>query len=149
VPSCTPSSNLALDTERLASAGILGDYIAPITWCGLKFAIDIDGNTNAWSNFFTRLLMGCCVLKVASAAGYRQWYYGDIEPWIHYVPVKADLSDICERIAWCRSNHAGARRIAAAGQEFATARDFDNEIAAAARRVGAAYQDRPPAASAS
>lgn len=133
------SSNLPVDTARLAGAGILGDYISPVTWCGLKFAIDIDGNTNAWSNFFTRLIMGCCVLKVASAAAYRQWYYGDIEPWVHYVPVSADLSDLRERIAWCRANLAECRRIAAAGQEFAMARDFDAEIASAIQRVSEAH----------
>jgi hypothetical protein len=133
------SRNLPLDTARLASAGIIGDYISPIAWCGMKFAIDVDGNTNAWSNFFTRLLMGCCVLKVASAAGYRQWYYDDMEPWIHYVPVRADLADLRDRIAWCRANLAESRRIAATGQEFAMARNFDTEIAAAVLRVGEAH----------
>jgi hypothetical protein len=129
------SSNLRVDTKRLARAGVLGEYISPIAWCGLKFAIDIDGNTNAWSNFFTRLLMGCCVLKVDSAAGYRQWYYGEIEPWMHYVPVKSDLSDLRELIAWCRANLAECRRIASAGQAFAMARDFNTEIRSAIRRV--------------
>jgi hypothetical protein len=137
------SSNLPVDTERLTRAGVLGDYISPIAWCGLKFAIDIDGNTNAWSNFFTRLLMGCCVLKVDSAAGYRQWYYGDVVPWTHYVPVKADLSDLRERIAWCRANLAECRQIAAAGQQFALARGFEREIASATRRVYVA-QGPPP-----
>jgi hypothetical protein len=142
------SSNLPLDTQRLADAGILGDYISPIAWCGLKFAIDIDGNTNAWSNFFTRLLLGCCVLKVASAAGYRQWYYGEIEPWIHYVPIKSDLSDLRERIGWCRENLAECRRIATAGQALAMARDYDTEMDAATRRVSDAANDRAWPASA-
>jgi hypothetical protein len=132
------SLNPPLDTERLTSAGLLGEYISPTTWCGLKFAIDVDGNTNAWSNFFTRLLMGCCVLKVTSAAGYRQWYYHEIEPWIHYVPVRSDLSDLRERIAWCRSTPAECRQIAMAGQALAISRDYDTEIALASRRVLAA-----------
>ena len=129
------SRNLPLDTQRLAGAGLLGDYLSPIAWCGSKFAIDIDGNTNAWSNLFTRLLLGCCVLKVASAAGYRQWYYDEIEPWIHYVPIRADLSDLRERIAWCRANLAECRQIAMAGQALAMARDYDTEMEAAAQRV--------------
>jgi hypothetical protein len=66
------SNNNVLDTDRLASAGILGEFISPVAWHGLKFAIDIDGHSNAWSNLFTRLIMGCCVLKVASALGFRQ-----------------------------------------------------------------------------
>jgi hypothetical protein len=141
VSGVTQSADKNLDADRLARAGILGDFISPICWYGSKFAIDIDGNSNAWSNFFTRLVMGCCVLKVASADGYRQWYYGDIKPWIHYVPVKADLSDLLGQIAWCRTNLAACRDIAARGQEFAMARDFDSEVAAAQVRIGAAHAD--------
>ena len=133
------SSNGVLDKDRLAKAGILGEYISPIAWHGFKFAIDIDGNGNAWSNFFTRLIMGCCVLKVASALGFRQWYYGEIKPWIHYVPVRADLSDLLEKIAWCRGNLDECRRIAARGQAFAMSRDFDTEMASAVCRVCDAY----------
>lgn len=133
------STDSSLDRERLARAGVLGEFVSPICWYGFKFAIDIDGNSNAWSNFFTRLVMGCCVLKVASAAGYRQWYYGAIEPWTHYVPVKADLSDLHDIIGWCRAHPAECRRIAAQGQAFAMARDFDTEIASARERVDQAY----------
>jgi hypothetical protein len=132
------SHDHAIDTERLSEAGILGGYVNPLAWFGLKLAIDIDGNTNAWQNLFTRLLMGCCVLKVASIAGYRQWYYGDLTPWLHFVPVQADLSDLKERVAWCCANLDRCAAIAAAGQEFALARDFDSEIAAASRRLAEA-----------
>lgn len=136
------SIDKSLDHERLAKAGVLGEFISPICWHGLKFAIDIDGNSNAWSNFFTRLVMGCCVLKVASAAGYRQWYYEHLEPWTHFVPVRADLSDLHERIAWCRANSAECRDIAARGQEFAMARDFETEMASAQTRVREAHAGR-------
>jgi hypothetical protein len=101
----------------------------------LKFAIDIDGNSNAWSNLFTRLVMGCCILKVASPSSYRQWYYSDLQPWTHYVPVKADLSDIVGQIAWCRSNLDECERIAARGQEFAMARTCETETAAGVARL--------------
>jgi hypothetical protein len=125
----------------LAKAGILGEFISPICWFGLKFALDVDGNSNAWSNLFTRLVMGCCVLKVESAAGYRQWYYADMQPWTHFVPVKADLSDLHERIAWCRANSAACRDIAARGQEFAMTRDFEAEMVSAQARIREAHAD--------
>ncbi len=132
------SGHKALDRDRLGKAGILGSFIAPVFWYGFKFAIDIDGNSNAWSNLFTRLVMGCCVLKVASPSGYRQWYYGELEPWTHFVPVKADLSDILERIAWCRANPAECERIAARGQAFAMAHDFRTEMARVIQSITAA-----------
>jgi hypothetical protein len=129
------SSDAAEDRHRLARAGVLGDFIRPLAWHTFKFAVDIDGNTNAWSNFFIRLIMGCCVLKVASPSGYRQWYYCDLEPWTHYVPVKADLSDLREQIAWCWANSDECEQIGARGQAFAMTRSYETEIAAGIRRV--------------
>lgn len=138
----TQSQDKRLDQQRLAAAGILGEFVYPMTWYGFKFAIAIDGNSNTWSAFFTRLLMGCCVLKVDSPYGYRQWYYKDLEPWTHYVPVKADLSDLHDAIAWCRTHSAECRRIAAEGQAFAMARDYVAEMSAARERVDRALAQR-------
>jgi hypothetical protein len=135
------SSNPAQDEQRLARAGILGEFISPIAWHSFKFAIDIDGNSNAWSNFFTRLLMGCCVLKVASPLGFRQWYYSDLAAWTHYVPVKSDLSDLKHQIVWCRENSDECSRIAANGQAFAIARTYDVEIDAVVRRLCKVFKD--------
>src|SRR5262249_94404 len=79
--------------RALRAAGILGAPIDWRAWLACKFAIDIDGNGNAFSNLFTRLLLGCCVIKVASPFGFRQRYYDDLVEWRHYVPVKSDMSD--------------------------------------------------------
>ena len=84
--------------------------------------------------------MGCCVLKVASPRNYRQWYYDDLKPWTHFVPVKADLSDLAAQIAWCRANLDACERIAADGQAFAMALRYEKEIVAAAGRVATAFQ---------
>jgi len=122
------SNDVERDRNRLEQAGILAGYVDPMTWLVRKFAIDIDGNTNAWSNLFTRLLAGCCVIKVASPLGYRQWYYDELTPWRHYVPVRADLSDLNEKIDWCRTHDAECAQIASAGRDFVFRRDFDTEM---------------------
>lgn len=109
------------------AAGIAGDPVPEASWLGRRFAIDIDGNANAFSNLFLRLLFGCCVIKVASPLGFRQWYYDRLEPGRHYVPVAADLSDLVERIAWCRDHPDDCRHIAAAGQELAASMTPSNE----------------------
>ncbi len=122
------SLNPGEDRRRFEEAGIFGVYIDPSTWLIRKFAIDIDGNTNAWSNLFMRLLAGCCIIKVASPFGYRQWYYDALQPWQHFVPVKADLSDLHEKIDWCRTHDRQCAEIAAAGRDFAVRRDFETEM---------------------
>lgn len=109
------------------AAGILGPPVPQQSWCQRRFAIDIDGNSNAFSNFFIRLLYGCCVIKVASPLGFRQWYYHRLRPWQHYVPVAADLSDLEETIAWCQDHPRDCRQIAAAGQQFAMAMTPESE----------------------
>ena len=106
-------------------AGYGGDSMPAESWLNRKYAIDIDGQTNTWSNFLVRMLFGCCVFKVASPAGFRQWYYGRLRPFEHYVPIRADMSDFAEKIDWARGHPAEARAIATAGRRFALGLDFE------------------------
>ena len=119
------ASRLNIWTPTATRLGFVGGRRAPTSWLSSKFAIDIDGTTNAWSNFFVRMLYGCCVFKVESQFGYRQWYYDRLRPFEHYIPVRADLGDFAERIDWARSHPLEAEAIAAAGQRFARALDFE------------------------
>jgi len=123
------SEDPARSIEQLRMAGILGAPIDQSAWLGRKFAIDVDGNSNAWANLFNRLLLGCCVIKIASPLGFRQWYYDDLVAWQHYVPVKSDLSDLIEKVEWCRSEPGQCEEIAAAGHRLAMAMTFEREMA--------------------
>ncbi len=118
--------------HALANAGWLGAAANASNWATLKIAVDIDGYSNAWSNFLTRLKLGCCVLKVDSQFGYRQWYYDRIKPFEHFVPVRSDLSDLAEKVAWLRQHDKDAQEIASAGQEFARSMTFASETGIAA-----------------
>lgn len=125
-------------SARYASAGILADPLPPASWLGLQYAIDIDGYGNAYSNLFTRLLFGCCVIKIGSPHGFRQWYYDRLVPWQHYLPVRADLSDFHEVLAWARSNPSACGSIAAAGQALAMSMTLTEEHRRAVERLAAA-----------
>lgn len=107
--------------------GLLAEAMPAQSWLGRKYAIDIDGYTNTWSNLLVRMLYGCCVFKVASQFGYRQWYYDELKPFEHYVPIAADMSDFAEKIAWARSNPAEAQTIAERGQAFAQSLTFASQ----------------------
>lgn len=114
--------------QRLEEAGIFGSPLPAATWLSHKYAIDIDGYGNAWDNLLTRLLFGCCVIKIASPSNCRQWYYGDLVAWTHYVPVRADMSDLLEKIDWCRSHPGECEAIAEAGKALAHAMTFEREM---------------------
>ena len=47
-----------------------------------------------------------------------QWYYGGLEPYRHFVPVKEDLSDLLEKIHWAETHDAEAKEIADRATEF-------------------------------
>ena len=116
------------DERRLRDADLMGERIAEDAWLDRRFALDIDGNTSAWSNLFVRLIYGCCVLKVASPGNYRQWYYPRLQPWVHFVPVDSDLGNLTERLEWCRRRPDEAGAIAAAGQALALSMTFEAEM---------------------
>lgn len=124
--------------QLYTSHGIAGSHVAQVEWTRRKFAVDIDGNANAFSNLYVRLLYGCCVLKVASPSGLKQWYYDRLKPWTHYVPVAADLSDMAEKIAWCRDNDDVCAGIASAGQRLALSMTRATEKRAALERISGA-----------
>lgn len=96
--------------EPVKRAGLAGERVEEPTWLTRKYAIDIDGMTNTWSNLIIRMHYGCCVLKVASQYGYRQWYYDKLVPYEHFVPVKADMSDMFEKMDWVRNNQSQANQ---------------------------------------
>jgi tetratricopeptide (TPR) repeat protein len=108
-----------------------------------KYVIDIDGHANAWG-FLEKLILGCCVLKVDSP--YEQWFYDRIKPWQHYVPVRGDLSNLRDMIAWCRDNDAHCRWIGANGARLAASLTLDNELPNTCRALmAAAHKRRVPA----
>lgn len=121
--------------ERFAATGIAGERLPQASWCRRRFAIDVDGNANAFSNLFVRLLYGCCVIKIDSPHAFRQWYYDRLRPWEHYVPVAADLSDLAAAIEWCRCHPDESAEIAAAGRALAEGMTVASEREWAVRAI--------------
>ncbi len=122
----------------LESGGLLSAHVPQMQFLKYRFQIDIDGNSNSWS-LLLKLLMGACVLKVMSA--WRQWYYSDIQAWEHYVPIKNDLSDLEEQVAWCLDHDEQAREIATNGMRFANGLVFGREMTRAAGLIAQASRN--------
>jgi hypothetical protein len=131
--SAVVQSNTDEDGDRLRelarSLGMLAPPIPQAEFARFRYLVDIDGNTNSWG-LLAKLAMGSCILKVQST--YRQWYYRDLRPWEHYIPVRADLSDLEEKVLWCRENDDDARQIAEAGKRLADRLVFETEMERAA-----------------
>ena len=113
-------------------------WVAHPEYVRFKATIDIDGNSNTWARgLYCSLLTGACVLKVDSEHGFRQWYYDRLEPWVDYVPVKSDLSDLEDQVVRVLSDDDLARSVGSAGRELALTLDFETEMSAAVERMRA------------
>ena len=82
-----------------------------------KYLISVPGEVSSWSNLFWLLYSNSVVFLVENHN--EQWYYKDIKPWEHYIPVKADMSDLRERYVWALNNDEKCKEIADKGKDFA------------------------------
>jgi hypothetical protein len=127
--------------RRIEQSGLCRPSVQRSAFLAHKAILVIDGNSNAWSAMFCALLSGACVVKVESPAGFRQWYYHRMRPWVHFVPVSADLSDLDDAVAWILANDEGARAIGDAGRALALAMTFQAEVEDAALRLRARAEE--------
>ena len=122
---------------RIEASGLMRGRVPRSAFFGHKWLLVIDGNSNAWSALFAGLLSGSCVLKVASPKGFRQWYYDRLKPWVHFVPVEEDLSDLDELVVWLEAHDGDAQSIGQAGRAFAEALTFEAVVADSSERLRA------------
>ena len=91
------------------------DYFPMSQQTKYKYLLDIEGNVSAYRLAFI-LASGSLVLKVDSQ--YKIWFSNLLEPWVHYVPVKNDLSDLAQQITWCKQNDKECKKIAINAQNL-------------------------------
>lgn len=116
------------EAAEIAAAGLMRPSVPATDFKRYRYQIDVDGNSNSWAGLFIKLLTGNPVLKIASPRQFRQWYYDRLEPWVNFVPVRADMSDLLERIADLRRDDGRARAIGQAGYELAASLDFASQV---------------------
>jgi len=80
-----------------------------------KYVINIDGSVTAF-RLSAELNYMSVILKVDSE--YSVWYSKLLEPWIHYIPINKNLSDLAEKITWCKNNDDKAKQIAINARQF-------------------------------
>ena len=94
------------------------DVIEPLTriqQSGYKYILHIAGYVEAF-RLASEFRMHSVVLIVDS--DYKLWFSHLLEPYIHYIPVKSDLSDLVEIVKWCQKNDSKCKKIANNGYNF-------------------------------
>lgn len=80
----------------------LNEWINDYEMVNYKYLLDIDGYASTWDGTAWKLNSGSVIIKSNSA--WKQWFYDEYLPWVHYVPVEDDFSDIQEKFQWCEAN---------------------------------------------
>jgi serine/threonine protein kinase len=94
----------------------LAKKMTPQEQAEYKYVINVDGHVSAF-RLSLELEAGMCVLLVDS--DYKMWYRSLLKPYVHYIPVKRDLSDLLEQIRWCKENDAKCKKISEEAEKFA------------------------------
>ena len=83
-----------------------------------KYLISVDAYNTYFSWQLPWILLSDSVLLMVEST-HKEWFFDDLKPWVHYVPIKDDFSDIFSQINYLRKNDEKARNIAINGQNFA------------------------------
>jgi len=99
-----------IDPSIMKQEGInLVSFLTPEQQSKYKYIINVDGHVSAF-RLSLELSMGSVVLLQDSK--YRVWFRKYLIPNKHYIPIKEDLSDLFEKIRWCRKNDEECKKIA-------------------------------------
>lgn len=89
----------------------LGDKMTIAEQVKYKYLVQVDGHVSAF-RLSWMLQSKSTILLVESTENYLLWFQPLLKPWRHYVPVKADMSDLEEKIQWCISHDSESKKIA-------------------------------------
>lgn len=105
-----------LKTIELSSLTFgLSKPLTPLEQASYKYILNIDGHVSAF-RLSLELSLGSVILLVKS--NWKLWYSDMLKPYVHYVPIEADLSDLIEKIKWCRNNDDKCEQIAQNARDF-------------------------------
>ncbi|MGE5195727.1 MAG: glycosyl transferase family 90 [Anaerolineae bacterium] len=82
-----------------------------------KYQILIDGNSCAYTRAYWELFSETVMFKQTSDN--VQWYYRALQPYVHYIPINNDVSDLLEKIKWAQMHDETAFKIAQNAKTFA------------------------------
>jgi hypothetical protein len=81
-----------------------------------RYQLDVDGMVSAWSGLYWKLLSPAVVVKTPTH--WEQWYYSQLRPFVHYVPVNS-FAELSDAFFWCSTHPEECAAIAAEATRFA------------------------------
>ncbi len=97
---------------------LMGKSLPPSKMWRYKYQIDLGGNGGTtWKGTITKLAMPGLLFHHETPM--KDWFFDEIQPWVHYVPIHLNLSNLYDMFVWAENHPAQAQAIAKKGQEYA------------------------------
>jgi len=96
--------------------GAPAEFVPFESFVGSRYLISVDGVASTWKRVPNILATGSVLLLQHQ---WKQFFHFGLKPWIHYVPVADDLSDLPRQYEWLARHQSNAKRIGENGQRFA------------------------------
>ena len=75
--------------------------------CARRYNIVVDGN-GAPDRLAATLCAGSVALK---ATLFKEWYYNQLRPYVHYLPIRLDYADLPDQLDWAKDNQDRVRLV--------------------------------------
>ncbi|XP_031708241.1 protein O-glucosyltransferase 1 [Anarrhichthys ocellatus] len=109
------TKNQAWKSERDTLGRPPAKEIPLVDHCKYKYLFNFRGVA---ASFRLKHLFLCGSLVFHVGDEWQEFFYPQLQPWVHYIPVKQDLSDVRELLQFVQENDAVAQEIATRGKEF-------------------------------
>ncbi|XP_073318401.1 protein O-glucosyltransferase 1 [Pagrus major] len=109
------TKNQAWKSERDTLGRPPAKEIPLVDHCKYKYLFNFRGVAASF-RFKHLFLCGSLVFHVGDE--WQEFFYPQLKPWVHYIPVKQDLSDVRKLLQFVKENDAIAQEIATRGKEF-------------------------------
>ena len=116
---------------------LMGSSIGEEQLAGYRYVVNVQNNGFA-DRFWRLLALGFVIFQEEHV--FQEFFYDMLLPWVHFIPIKTDLSDLCEKVAWAKENEEKSRVIAENGRLFVREKlrleDVNLYVATLIHRIG-------------
>lgn len=102
---------------EMGSPVVTSDHVPHSDMMQYRYHLDlVGGGSTTWADTLRKLAMPGLLFHHETLM--RDWFYGELQPWVHYVPIRIDLNDLSDKYVWAETNPIEAETIARNGREF-------------------------------
>jgi Glycosyl transferase family 90 len=102
--------------QAVSRAGLLSPFVSKAEHLQCKYLPDLDGHMCSSPGLLWKLLSDSLTLKQESDQ--VQWFHKAILPYVHYLPIANDMSDIVEKIVWAEMHEKEVLQMIENAQDF-------------------------------